>query len=377
MGGSLYFLFMQLLGYYKRDLRIKLSALFSITLVGTFFLSTPYLYESFFWNQQNISIAGGLAFFNVAVALVLRNLRAKDNPRSLILWSIFFFVWGVFGAGFNEVIGMYNILLFGVILLVLLIKKPVEHLKPALTRVIAYLAGSIIGLIVCVVAPGNTQRVNQLGFSTRIPLITAAYLNLVRSSVGDIFSKNRYLPLFLIFFVLVGAYYWGKSLPSFLPWTRQPFIFFEKVLLIIAPFLIFLIAFAPSAFVASYFPERTMAIPITYAVTVAFVSAFTFGNTHRLSNNSLLRLVLPIAFIVLGIFSFSYLLGFSNQMKLFGAEWDARERQIEMAVAAGEKGVTVSPYKYIPGTDLSTTENLWLNQCENKFYGIQLNVKEN
>jgi hypothetical protein len=119
-----------------------------------------------------------------------------------------------------------------------------------------------------------------------------------------------------------------------------------------------------------------MAIPVTYAVSVAFLSAFVLGNNHRAEGNQLLGIMLPVGTVVLGILAFNYLLSFSGQMRLFGLEWDARERQIETAIASGDKAVTVTPYQYSPGTDLSTKTNLWLGVCEKQYYGIDLIVND-
>jgi hypothetical protein len=376
IGGSFIFLFTQLLGSCVQSLRLKLRALFSVTLLGTFFLSVPFLYESFIWNIHNVSVSGGLSFFNVACALLIRHLRDNKNNRNWLLWSLFFLILGVIGAGFNEVIGMLNLMLFGIILLVLLIKKPVMNLKNALTQVIAYLLGSGLGLILCVTAPGNSQRMTQLGFTTQVAHAFGVYVNLVRASTADIFAKNHYLPLFLILFSLTCAYYWGKSLPESFSWIKRSLTFFEKSLLVILPVAVFLISFAPSAFVAGYFPERTMAIPVTYAVSVAFLSALVLGNNHRAEGNQLLGIMLPVGIVVLGILAFNYLLSFSGQMRLFGLEWDAREQQIETAIASGDKAVTVTPYQYSPGTDLSTKTNLWLGVCEKQYYGIDLIVND-
>ena len=63
-------------------------------------------------------------------------------------------------------------------------------------------------------------------------------------------------------------------------------------------------------------------------------------------------------------------------MSRYSAEWDTRSRQIEQAVAQGKKEISITPYQYSPGVDLSTESNIWLNSCENDYYGINLNVVE-
>jgi hypothetical protein len=376
IGGSQVFLFTQLFAAYERPLRLKLSILFSILLLGTFFLSVPYLYESFIWNIHNISVSGGLAFFNVACGLLIYNLHEHKENKIWFVWSLLLFERGLVGAGFNEVIGMLDLLLFGIILLVVLIKKPTVSPKTMLSCIIGYLLGSAIGLYLSVTAPGNSQRMNQVGFDFQVSHAAGVYVNLIRASTADIFTKNYFLPLFLITFTLLCAYFWGKSLPAFFDWAKHPLTFFEKSFLVFLPLLVFLISFAPSAFVAGYFPERTMAIPITYSVTVAFFSALVLGNIHRSQGNQFFGVSLSIAAIVLGVFAFKYLQGISAQMRLYDSEYDAREQQIETAVAAGATQVKVTPYQYSPGTDLSTISNLWLNPCEDNYYGINLVVND-
>ena len=378
IGGSLYFLFLQLLGSSGRRQRIQLSALFSITLLGTFFLSVPFLYESFVWNIHSITVSAGFGCFVIAFAFFVRILKSPNHSRHSLLWGLLFFLVGFIGAGFNEIVGMLDILLFGIILVILLIQKTPDKHKTTFICTSAYLLGSGIGLVVSVLAPGDSQRLVKMGFSAQLASLITWFYRDIQTNTADILSRNQFLPLLLILFVLGCAYFWGQSLTAPLPWVSRKFSFFEKSLLVILPFLIFFIAFLPSAFVSGYFPERTLAFPLAYSLTAAFLAALTLGNARprNLDGNKVLALVLPVLLMVVCVLSFKYLLNFSRQMSFFGPEWDARNQQIEAAVAAGQSEFTVTPYLHSPGTDVSTKNNLWLPVCESNYYGINLVVND-
>ena len=376
VGGSLFFLFQQLLHEFERSLRIKWSALCSLTLLGILFLVIPDLFESTLWNLHSILVSGGFTFLLVFGALLLKQKRAENaNPW---LWGIFFFLWGLIGAGFNEVIAMLNIVLIGAVAVVLMIEKRGRKSRFSFTGLLAYLLGSAIGLIVVITSAGDSSRITRLGFSAEIKALFLALLNLIQSNSADIFAKNHFLPVALVLFMLVLAFYWGKTLPGSLQWFKRPLTRFERYLLAVSPFLLFFIAFFPSGFVSGYFPERALIIPLFYSLTAAFLLAFAWGNSHcqTASGNKTFALLLPLCLIVLCFPVFKYLLSFSRQMSRYSAEWDTRSRQIEQAVAQGKKEISITPYQYSPGVDLSTESNIWLNSCENDYYGINLNVVE-
>ena len=193
-----------------------------------------------------------------------------------------------------------------------------------------------------------------------------------------IFPGNTLLPIAMIVLLILGAYFCGKTLPRSLNWTKPSLSFLEKLLLCVSPFFVFFVAFFPLTFFEGYFPERTLAFPICYAILDACLVALILGNMNRSNNHTTraLSIILIMLLFFVGYASIRNLVKFSRQMVLHRDEWDIRDQQIKQAVAEGKKEIEIIPYQVPMGTDLSTTDNLWLTQCESDFYGINIVVND-
>lgn len=376
-GGSLFFLFSQLFSQYQRTIRFKVSAFVTLALVGSFFMLVPFLYESFIWNIHAIIVSGGFAFSCIACGLFIRNSRIQMNKQQVIIWSTFFLIWGLAGAGFAEVTTELNIVLVGISIFVLFLNKSNPGVIKSLIFQLAFLFGNGIGLITLISAPASSQRMSLL-FSANIKEFLTFLFSMLQTSVSQILNAKGYVPILVFVLVISSGFFWGHSLPSPLKWAKKDYSFIEKTLLLISPVIVYIFAFLPLAFFKGYFPERTLAIPVCFTLTTAMIVAIIFGNSYNLSTHKkkVLQDAILLLMIIASIPTSIYLLDFSKNMVLHQKEWDLRHQQLVQAVSRGDKEFVVIPYDHPMGIDLSNTENLWLQTCVTNYYGINVVVDD-
>jgi len=377
IGGGLFFLFNQLLNQFERSVRLKISGLVAITLIGGVFLIVPSLYESFIWNIHSIIVSGGFVFFCISCGLFVMNYNKIFSPKQFYFWAGFVFVWGIIGAGFAEVTTTLNIELVTLLIVFLFIQRKKHKNKQIIFFLLLYLLSNIIGLLLMVSVPGSSERMS-LTFSGEITKIISYYYKMIQYSFSQIFSKKPIQTLLTILTVFWGVYFIGKTLPSPLKWIKQSLSFSEKLFLAMTPVLLYFIAFMPLAFFMGIFPPRTMAIPICFMMTNLGISALILGNSQHgnVSQGNILNTVLPVLFFVTIILTFRNFRNFYLNVTLNRNEWDLRNEAILNAVAKGDKEFFVTPYEYPLGTDLSTRENLWLIDCTRDYYGIDIIVMD-
>lgn len=375
IGGSLFYLFFELLKQYNRKVRLLLCFFFSISSVGTIFLVVPSLYDSFIWNLYSTCVSGSFAFFVIALTILIKKTSLKEERSRIILWSCLFFLWGLLSAGFIEVTTVLNTAVFGIIWLVIVFTKKFEVHRNVFFYSLSFVISQMIGLIILSSFSGSSSLIRML-FSPKISSVSSNLYTMFQRNFALIFPANTLLPISMIVLLILGAYFCGKTLPGSLNWTKPSFSFLEKLLLCVSPFLVFFVAFFPLTFFEGYFPERTLAFPICYALLDACLAALILGNTNRLQSqtNRAMSIIMIMLLCVVGYASIGNLMNFSGQMALHRNEWDIRDEQIKQAVAEGKKEIEITPYQVPMGTDLSTTDNLWLIQCESDFYGIKIVV---
>jgi hypothetical protein len=377
IGGSLFYLFFELLKQYERKVRILFCFFFSISSVGTIFLVVPSLFDSFIWNLYSTCVSGSFAFFVIAITVLLKKTDLKEKKGSIILWSCAFFLWGLLSAGFIEVTTVLNAAVFGIIWLVIVFTKKFEAHRNIFFYSLSFVISQLIGLIILSSFAGSSSLIRML-FSPKISSVFSNLYTMFQRNFALIFPGNTLLPFAMIVLLVLGAYFCGKTLPQPLNWTKRSLSFLDKLLLCVSPFLVFFVAFFPLTFFEGYFPERTLAFPLCYAMLDACLAALILGNANRSysQTNRAMSIIIVLLLGIVGYASIGNLVNFSGQMVLHRDEWDIRDQQIKQAVAEGKKEIEITPYHVPMGTDLSTSDNLWLTQCESDFYGINIVVND-
>jgi hypothetical protein len=379
VGGSLCFLFAQLLVGQDRKVRYAMAALISLVILMLTFLLAPDLYESIFWTLHALILTGGLSAFNIALGLLVRYMPEKISPNRRVGISLLFLGLGFIGSFFNEAITIFTIALFGIILAGVILRWRVFlKINLPVQPVVSFLIGAVAALFIIIFSPGNTRRFSALGLSLNLANKFSGFMTLVRNNLTVIFLENHPSGLFILACTLLVGYACGRLMLQSLKFSEQRLNHFEKFMVWLALFILPLLIFLPSTFLSSYFPKRTLYIPLYFILIIYFILAMYMGSRAKSSavGQKSLSILLVAAVLVFGVTSFIRLDSTYRQMRLFSTEWDARETAIQQAAVSGQKDIVVQHFKDTFGTDLSTDSNSFLYQCMNDYYGLNFHVEE-
>jgi hypothetical protein len=381
-GGSLFFLLAQLLEG-ERKARYAAALLSTLLVITAVFFIIPDLYNSVFWTLHAIIATGGMFCLNILLGLLARFGPAQTGRFRRFWLAGLCFLLSFAAAGFNEAASLVIIALLGLLGVLLLVISWQNKTRSALlVPVLIALAGSIAGLGLVLLAPGNNRRVYWLGFESEIAKVLSQYYSVLQVNLNHALIERAGVGLILFGAVVLGGYAMGRLMPvalkgaSHLERSRIPMVH-----LVWLPFALSVAAFVPSAFVSGFFPPRTLLIPVYFLCVFYFIAAVYLGVRQRSSANgkTLLSYSLSLAVLALSVVSFVSLGGYARQMRLFAAEWDAREKIIQQAVARGEDEVLVLPYETRVGPnfiDLSPEKEKWLSGCLENYYGIKIGLKQ-
>lgn len=381
-GGSLFFLLAQLLeGERKARYAAALfSALFVITAV---FFIIPDLYNSVFWTLHAIIATGGMFCINILLGLLARYGPAQTSRFRRFLLAGSCFLLSFAAAGFNEAASLVIIALLGLLgVFLVVVSWQNKNRSALLVPVLIAFVGSIAGLGLVLLAPGNNRRVSWMGFESEIAKVLSQYYSVLQVNLNHALIERAWVGLFLVSAVVLMGYAIGRLMPvglkgaAHLQRSRIPMLH-----LVWLPFALSAAAFVPSAFVSGFFPPRTLLIPVYFLCVFYFIAAFYLGFRQRSSANgkTLLSYSLALAVLALSVVSLVSLGGYARQMRLFAAEWDAREKIIQQAVARGDDEVLVVPYETRVGPnfiDVSPENEKWLSGCLENYYGIKVGLKQ-
>jgi hypothetical protein len=375
IGGSVFYFFFELFLQYSRKQRTIYSLMFALLITGTVMILVPSLYESFIWNLHSIIVSGGFGLFVFACTILLAKSREQQTSPTSFWFGITFLFLGFFNGGFSEVTTVLNLVLFGLILLYIIIRK--NENKAVLVYVISFILGNILGMFVIINAPRSAGNMQSL-FSGKLDVLFGYFIKMVHESIQEIFEGRSILVISAILVLISGSFLCGISLTERLQGIKKEFTFLEKTFLIFSPFILYLIALFPLSFFRGYFPPRTLAIPLVFSLFIASINFIVLGNSFgRLRILSKWHFLIIISIQVLFFAAvLPYLIQYTGKMARHKSEWNARNAQILLASGQKISEIEITPYQVPMGTDLSTTDNLWLTQCESDFYGINIVVND-
>jgi hypothetical protein len=379
VGSSLFFLISQLLVGKNKNARYGMAALISLIILVLTFLIAPDIYESIYWTLHALILTGGLAAFNVTLGLLVRNMHNQVEAKGQFGISLLFLALGFAGSLFNEAISIFMIAFFGMLLAGLILRwKILLRINLPAKPIASFLVGAIGGLIIIVFSPGNTQRFSKLGLSLNMADKYSVYLSLIRNNLTTMFLENHASGILILAVAIILGYGCGWFMLQSLKFKEQSLNDLEKFIIWLMPFILTLLIFVPSIFIGSYFPKRTLYIPLYFTLLLYFIFAMYLGSLSRSSQlgRRSLSILLAVSVLILGVTSLIRLDNIYRQMRLFSAEWDAREVTIQQVLKSGQKEIQVQPFKYSFGTDISTLSNSWFTPCLDDYYGLNFTVED-
>jgi len=337
-------------------------------------ITTANPVQSVFWTLHALSVCAGLGFLLLTFRAVFRMIPSPASVKE----RIGLFLLALFTGGFHETLSIAGILLLTLTTWLEWRTRKGENRFSMPVSAVAVL-GLICGTLIVALAPGNTSRMAEIGYSLTLKEILFQTGDLIRSSFHWMLGgpDQSGFPLMILLVVFLLGIQWGRrySIPSL---GFAPLHPLEKIILFFLPVFSILIMLLPSAVLMGYFPLRSLFIPQMVLISAAFGHGVWAGEWLRKQNTHLL---IPVSVFTVGVLLWAGWLiypavtTFHWEMRLHAAEWDARVNLITQAREAGKPEVIVPPYRHIAEVDLQPDPNHWLNQCVQDYYGIRVQIQ--
>jgi len=365
--------------------RPLLSALAAAGLVLLVLLSTiPNIFQSIFWRDGQVNYCFPLVGLTLLGGLLLRAWLAPTWPTAVygVLAFGAAFVWG----GFAEAFGATQAGLLLVALAYAAWMAGPETRRRLLPVLGAGLAGSLIAMVLVVIAPGNLVRRSALGEGAGLLRVITFSLRNAAVVLGKLLLWNPGWALFASLTPFLCAWWQEPGLPG--PATRLTWrllwaqSWFRGLLLVPAgAFLVATAACAPVVLVMNAYPEeRTILLPQTALVLGVVVGAGLLGTGLRRlgwlpASAMLFERILPGAILATCLLAAGFSLWNSAaqvpELQSYVQKWDARDRALRATHAAGQTNPTVFGLNNRSGIgDLRAEPDYWINACMAQYYGF-------
>jgi hypothetical protein len=364
-----------------RVVRLPRSILMSLLLATLIIFATvdniPNLTQSIYWQTGMLTYVLPLILATLFVGMAIWNVRQKDNtgPGWLLLSAIFTFVAG----GFSEtyVATQTTALFLGLMIGTIYLSSAFKRL--ALPLIVAGLAGSVMALLLIILAPGNSVRRAYFPPSpdllTTIGTSVSGAFEFITASLSGTIGLALIFSIWTFYFYLRAAY----KASSYLGLKR----FIQSlVILSLSGFILITSAFAPASYAMSISPpSRALVIPtfILVCIVVGYGSligfAFVRVRSVREMNDRALHLfgfVVMFVLLILGpIASTRDVFALAPVANDLANIWDKRDQAIRAANLQGVSELEVPVLPYSGGLeDIGPDPNHWLNRCVAEYYQL-------
>lgn len=330
---------------------------------------TPNLIQSFYWQTGSLTYFAPLVMFTLAAGCVLHASHSKQ-PRGLaILAGLLAFA----AAGFSE---SFSLIQVGLLIYAVGLCALVYPNRQRLIATLAAAAGSIIGLIVVIVAPGNTVRFTN--FPDHQPPLTTLSASIQASR--DFIHSALSLPLpriGLISIVAVAAIFaitLDRQITRQKLW--QPLL--QLVLAPIMAFAVVVVSYYPVYYgytTKTIIPDRILMVPAFGLILAAAYIGICLGLCYR----SLVvrrQIWLAVLLIVAGtavLVSYSdhrkHIYDTKQALQYYSLNWAITDTQLRNAASAN------AVITYLPAiggsAELQPDPTNWYNGCIADYYGLK------
>jgi len=364
---------------------VEKSGLFSVLLtsISVFMIlfTVPNIRQNLYWMTGSTTyfLPIIMIFLFLSFLITQYDKRQKNKISNLII-NLGVFLFGFILSGFSEVLSVIQVLIFGLAIVFILFSK--KRIELNLSLFIALL-GSISGLMVMVIAPGNSVRLSQhlpspdlfgLVFNSLVLSLKFTFLwfvkhiNIiwptctmiivfslflkVRTEVIEYLKKNK-LTIFGFFIVPCLALVYVSYLPSIWATAKPPV---ERVLI---------------------FPAVILTIMCVFLSLTVGIILKDLINQSRIPQNKLITIIYTVAclYFLLGVPFYQARINYANraEARTFATRWDERETIIHEQLNNGESVLVVPmiPENILDVEHLQNDPSHWINVCAAEYYGVE------
>ena len=351
-------------------------------------LEAPQLYQSIYWRIGLITYTLPMVFLAFIIGFII-NRATQAAPGRLPRWgSIGCLLLAFFAGGFSEtyVALQTALLLMAWIGLWLAWKSTAK--RTWLVLVGAALAGSILALVVVVLAPGNAVRLSAIGS------VRPALPRLIRMAVSNAFvfiyislkddSFQNVLALLVPFLVVYSLYARERRLPR----LRPSILAWALLLTPMVGALLILAICAPSAYGESSYPDARVLIEASFILVAAMfiegaLTGMSLAQLHLWAEEpappSLLVLT-SCLFLLAALYPLYDARKTVDQIPGYRAQaasWDIHSAEIHASLQQGIASINLHDSQARSFDPLSGLQEIgsdpkgWVNVCAADFFGAR------
>ncbi len=350
-------------------------------------LGIPNVYQAIYWTSGSITYTAPMVAIVFDIAFVLFLIRRQLTGLRLALGFAASAVVAFIAGGFSET----TVALLTVIMVLALLASwrflPSETKRGGVSLFLAGLIGAVIALVLMIAAPGNAIR--EAAHPTTRSLI---HVGLVAAENTAAFIAIQ-LAFFSLIPILVCLILSAMATYQLQPLLLQTPLRFKTALkwmgisAAVGAFLI-MASLSPAAFGMGKMPaSRAWVVPQTLLILVVVSWGFAIGLSLQKRQVgitiSVRAAAIALVLLVIGpIVATLSTLSYTDELRTFATEWDARDQNIRSAVASGNTNVTLTPYsvdlaKYATLDVVDEMATSDYTVCLQDYYGLEsVNILE-
>jgi hypothetical protein len=384
---------------------LSLSILFSTFILSITLSTIPTVGQSLYWAEGMLSTIPPLILLPVYLSLLI---CSPQREKKIQQWNILVaFFLTLFAGGFSETYNVVQISIF-IAMILFFNHEFIENDFETRNMIYSGLAGSVLSLIVLLIAPGNAHRISFFPHSyTLFNIFAITFDSLVRFlkwifiadypiDVSPLNWTNLRITIhqqlsFLCILLLSAIIGRGWIIPV-KELTLFPSVTLQKIIWRLPPILIVIItiSFIPAAYGTSTAPPgRTFIIPQFIFIIGIIIWGYAIGNISIYKYNEVpitrwqiwLRNLIPIFVVIViilnAVWEFKNLVMTAPAYRAYAFAWEKNNTIIRESKKMGLQEIVV-PQIYNPVfgfSELTSDRNYWINTCVSGYYGISVITK--
>ena len=364
---------------------VEESLLFSVflTSISVFMIlfTVPNIRQNLYWMTGSTTYFLPIIMIFLFLSFLINqyNRGQKNKLRNIYIYLGVFLFPFILG-GFSEVLSVIQVLIFGLAIVFNIATNKRIDLN---SNLFVALLGSISGLIVMVIAPGNSVRLSQ-----HLPspdLFRLIFNSLVLSSKFTFlwFVKQIHIIWPICTMIIVFSLFLKVRIEVTEYLKKNKFILFGFIT--ISCLILVYVSYLPSIWATAKPPvDRVLIFPVVILTTMCVFLSLTVGiilkdliNQSHIPENKLITIIFTVAcfYFLLGVPLYQARINYAirAEARTFATRWGEREIIINEQLSNGESTLVVPmiPENILDVEHIQSNSDHWINVCAAEYYGVE------
>lgn len=365
---------------------MSFSVFLTSTIVFMILFMVPNIGQNLYWMTGSTTYFLPIIMIFLFLSFLINHYsRGQKNKVSNLFIYLGVFLFAFILSGFSEVLSVIQVLINGLVIVYIFLTG--KRIGQNFSLFIALL-GSISGLIVMVIAPGNSVRLSQhLPSPDLLELVfNSLVLSLKFTFLWFVKHINIIWPICTM--IIVFSLFLKVRTEAIEYLKKNKFILFA--FLIVSCLALVYVSFLPSIWATAKPPvDRVLIFPVVILTIMCVSLALIIGmllkdylKENQFSTNNFLTLIFTIAcfYLLLGVPFYQARINYANraEARTFATRWDEREIIIREQLKNGDSALEVPmiPLNILDVEHIQSNSDHWINICAAEYYGVdQISTK--